>query len=137
MYKQKMNKELKDYLYMLVGSILTPDDYRKILDYFNQLKQERDHYKNKTLRNLYMKDFGGEKVFCLENDKETFRDMVFDLQERIDKAIEYIEQEKTRLAKEVSNIYEDTLDRTRLVNEDIYNELDEVLDILKGSDNNE
>ena len=49
MYKQKMNKELKDYLYMLVGSILTPDDYRKILDYFNQLKQERDHYQNKTL----------------------------------------------------------------------------------------
>lgn len=49
MYKQKMNKELKDYLYMLVGSILTPNDYRKVLDYFNQLKQERDHYKNKTL----------------------------------------------------------------------------------------
>lgn len=53
MYKQKMNKELKNYLYMLVGKKLTRQDYEKILDYFNQLKQERDHYKNKTLNNLY------------------------------------------------------------------------------------
>lgn len=59
------------------------------------------------------------------------------LKEKIDKAIEYIEKEKTRLAKDVSNIYTDTLDRTKLVNEDIYNELDKVLDILKGSDSNE
>ena len=118
-----MNKELKNYLYMLVGSTLTFDDYRKILDYFNQLKQERDHYKNKTLCNLYMKDFGGEKVFCLENDKETYRDMIFDLQERIDKAIEYIEQNKYR---ETNEYNED--------NEQIVVEVKHLLNILKGSD---
>lgn len=88
-----MNKELKEYLYMLVGKELTRDNYEKVLDYFNQLKQERDHYKNKTLNNLYMKNINGEKVFCLENDKETFRDMIFELQERIDKVIEYINEE--------------------------------------------
>ena len=50
----------------------------------------------------YMKDFNGEKIFCLEYDKETLKDMVIDKQEEIerlnniiDKAIEYI-KEKAR-----------------------------------------
>ena len=116
--KDKMNKELKEYLYMLVGKELTRQDYEKILDYFNQLKQERDHYKNKTLNNLYMKDFNGEKIFCLENDKETYRDMIFELQERIDKAIEYIE----------NNYCMCLLDKS-IINSK------ELLDILKGSGN--
>lgn len=123
MYKQKMNKDLKDYLYILVGSILTQDDYRKILDYFNQLKQERDHYKNKTLDNLYMKDFNGEKVFCLEDDKETYRDMIFELQERINKAIEYIEKNSNEeLSVDSYFKFKDLC------------EFDDILDILKGSD---
>ena len=69
MYKQKMNKELKDYLYMLVGSILTLDDYRKILDYFNQLKQERDHYQNKTL-NLQKRMVNAIVLLERYNDRE-------------------------------------------------------------------
>lgn len=44
----------------------------------------------------------------------------------------YIKEEQTRLASETSNIYQDSLDNYKLVNEDIYNELDKVLDILKG-----
>ncbi len=40
----------------------------------------------------FMKDFNGEKVFSLEYDKETLRDMVLEKQERIDKAIEYINE---------------------------------------------
>lgn len=43
----------------------------------------------------------------------------------------YIKEEQTRLASETSNIYQDSLDNYKLVNEDIYNELDKVLDILK------
>ena len=43
----------------------------------------------------FMKDFNGEKVFCLEYDKETLTDMVLELQARIDKAIEYIERVMT------------------------------------------
>lgn len=45
----------------------------------------------------YMKDFNGEKIFCLEYDKETLKDMVIDKQEEIERlnniiiqAIEYI-----------------------------------------------
>lgn len=116
-----MNKELKQYLYMLVGKELTRENYEKILSYFNDLKQQRDHYKNKTIDNLYMKNIGGEKVFCLENDKETFRDMIFELQERINKAIEFLKE----------NACYDYGDFSRDL---IYYDCRKLLDILKGSD---
>ena len=41
--------------------------------------------------------------------------------------ISYLENEKDRLARECSNVYEDTLGKTRLVNEDIFNEVDTIL----------
>lgn len=118
--KVKENEKIKQYLYMLVGKELTRQDYEKILDYFNRVKQEKDHYKNKTLNNLYMKDFGGEKVFCLEDDKETYRDMIFELQERIDRAIEYLDDLQTVI-----------FDGER------GNKVRKIKDILKGSDTNE
>ena len=45
--------------------------------------------------------------------------------------IEYLENEKDRLARECSNIYEDTLGKTRFVNEDIFNEVDTILSKYK------
>ena len=41
--------------------------------------------------------------------------------------INYLEDEKDRLARECSNVYEDGLGRTRLVNEDIFDEIDNIL----------
>ena len=41
--------------------------------------------------------------------------------------IKYLEDEKDRLARECSQIYEDSLGHTRLVNEDIFNEVDKNL----------
>lgn len=41
--------------------------------------------------------------------------------------ISYLENEKDRLARECSNIYENSLGKTRLVNEDIFNEIDTIL----------
>ena len=41
--------------------------------------------------------------------------------------IEYLENEKDRLARECSQIYEDSLGKTKLVNEDIFNEVNNVL----------
>lgn len=41
--------------------------------------------------------------------------------------IEYLEDEKDRLARELSNLYEDSLGHTRLVNEDIFNEVNDIL----------
>ena len=37
------------------------------------------------MKEKYMKDFNGEKIFSLEYDKETLRDMVLDKQEEIEK----------------------------------------------------
>ena len=45
--------------------------------------------------------------------------------------IEYLENEKDRLARECSNIYEDGLGKTRLVNEDIFNEVYTILSKYK------
>ena len=45
--------------------------------------------------------------------------------------INYLENEKDRLTRECSQIYEDSLGKTRLVNEDIFNELDTILSKYK------
>lgn len=44
---------------------------------------------------------------------------------------ELIDEEKTRLAKECSHTYEDSLGKTKYVNEDIFNELNNILDKIK------
>ena len=41
--------------------------------------------------------------------------------------IEFLKEEQDRLARECSYIYEDSLGRTRLVSEDIYNEVSKIL----------
>ena len=41
--------------------------------------------------------------------------------------INYLEDEKNRLARECSHIYEDSLGHTRLVNEDIFDEVNDIL----------
>ena len=41
--------------------------------------------------------------------------------------IKYLENEKDRLARECSQIYEDSLGKTRLVSEDIFNEVNTIL----------
>lgn len=47
--------------------------------------------------------------------------------------IEFLKEEQDRLARECSHIYEDSLGRTRLVSEDIYNEVSKILSkIEKG-----
>lgn len=51
----------------------------------------------------------------------------------------WLEKEKNRLARECSQIYEDSLGKTKLVNEDIFNEINKVLDKIQEleSSNNE
>ena len=54
-----------------------------------------------------------------------------ELKDNWNKLKEWLEEEKIRLARECSNIYEDGLGKTKLVNEDIYNELNNVLDKMQ------
>lgn len=46
--------------------------------------------------------------------------------------IDYLEKEKDRLARECSQIYEDSLGKTRLVNEDIFSEVYTILSKYKS-----
>ena len=45
--------------------------------------------------------------------------------------INFLENEKDRLARKCSHTYEDSLGKTKLVNEDIFNELDTILSKYK------
>ncbi len=45
--------------------------------------------------------------------------------------IKYLQEEKDRLTRECSNIYEDSLGKTRLVNEDVFNEVGKILNRYK------
>lgn len=59
-------------------------------------------------KELFMKDFNGEKVFCLGNDKETLKDMVFYLQEKLeekDKEIESLKEELKEYRKPIMQYY--------------------------------
>ena len=67
------------------------------------------------------------KDSCLENAGEIEK-----LENQQKKFIEFLENEKDRLARECSNIYEDSLGKTRLVNEDIFNEVDTILSKYKS-----
>lgn len=58
-----------------------------------------------------------------------------ELQEKYNKQkefIEYLEDEKDRLARECSQIYEDSLGKTRFVNENIFNEVNDILQKYKS-----
>ena len=117
-------------------------------DYFKYYIQGSDHY-------LIPKDVFDELFDEMENWREEakelkkqlttyqilHRDCKVDNLKNISKIEEmenqqkefilYLENEKDRLARECSQIYEDSLGKTRLVNEDIFNEVDTILSKYK------
>ena len=87
-----------------------------------------------------------EQISYLRRSIERKEERIIDLQyeripytnEYVDKLlnqqkefISYLENEKDRLARECSHIYENSLGKTRLVNEDIFNEVDTILSKYK------
>ena len=54
------------------------------------------------------------------------------MKEQQEEFIKYLEDEKDRLATECSNIYEDSLGHTRLVNADKFDEANEILQKYKS-----
>ena len=77
--------------------------YWELADYVLILEQERNNYKE-----LYEKENKNQKDF-----------------------VKFLEEEKNRLARECSQIYEDSLGKTKLVNEDIFNEVNVILSKYK------
>lgn len=76
----------------------------------------------KNIENLFNKANEEEKAL-LNIMINTINDLCEEKQELID----YLKEEQNRLARECSQIYEDSLGKTRLVNEDIYNEVSKIL----------
>ena len=150
-----MNDELKEILAYFEEYVKITDmhdsepmlnwkDLKIVLDYITDLQQEikeanesvelwANRLKKKKKENEYLKKnqrfhkrFGEDSIFCLEYDKETLKDLVFELQQRINKAIVYIEKEY-----EDNDIIIDYTDNP-ITPQDLYADL---LDILKGDSN--
>ena len=93
-------------------------EYLRSGEYYNQLR-----FENEMLQYLV------DKKEISKEDKE-FIDMTHRNTELLGQQkefISYLENEKDRLARECSHIYENSLGKTRLVNEDIFNEVDTIL----------
>lgn len=89
---------------------------------FNELLKENQELK-KQLENKYSRTGTlTNEVLYEENTKLINQQKEF---------IEWLENEKDRLARECSQIYEDSLVKTRLVNKDIFNEVDKILSKYK------
>ena len=76
-------------------------------------------------------------IFAQVNDDTLLRDCgnmnaeINEFKNQQKEFIEYLEKEKDRLSRECSQIYEDSLGKTRLVNKDIFNEVDTILSKYK------
>lgn len=99
-----------------LGYYKLQDDYTKQSFYIYLNKEERKQYD--------YEDFLLDKIE--EKDKEIER-----LNNIIDELEKWLEEEQDRLSRECSHIYEDSLGKTKLVNEDIFNEITKIKDKLK------
>lgn len=107
----KENQELKKQL-----------DYLRSEEYLNQLRFERDMLQHVVDNSKVSKV---DKEFIDMTHRNT------ELLAQQKEFIEYLENEKDRLSRECSQIYEDSLGKTKLVNEDIFNEVDTILSKYK------
>ena len=137
-----MNKE--DYFkYYIQGS----DHYLIPKDVFDELFDEMENWKEeaKELKKQLEELKSTNKVLSeeLTKDKILKQDClttccgipIGDIPKLINQQkefISYLENEKDRLAREISNIYEDSLGHTRLVNEDIFDEINDILQKYKS-----
>ena len=69
-------------------------------------------------------DKNTKKVFDAVMKIANSRDRLLEEKQEL---IDYLKEEQDRLVRECSPIYEDGLGKTRLVNEDIYNEVSKIL----------
>ena len=149
MQKERENQELKKQL-----EYLRSGEYYNQLRFENEMLQqvvdtngvpsEVYDYIDCTHRNTELLEENQELKKQLEDTNEELELVRCDLHNRTSERdgyyrniemlenqqkefIEYLENEKDRLARECSQIYEDSLGRTKLVNEDIFNEVDTIL----------
>ena len=118
-----MSRMLSKMNLISVVQQLPEDDIETIQGYVEMIEEENEELK-KQLEKKYSK-IGTltNEVLYEENTKLINQQKEF---------IWYLEDEKDRLARELSNLYEDSLGKTRLVNEDIFNEVNDILQKYKA-----
>lgn len=88
------------------------------------LKEQNEELKKQLKPNYYVKGLEGTlKEYQQEMKKVAIQQKEF---------INYLEDEKNRLARECIHIYEDSLGHTSLVNEDIFDEINDILQKYKS-----
>ena len=123
-------------------TIFTNQELKMIDDYINELESYKYNMDRDYLRlEKELEEKNKPQIFIDTQDiEERYAEGLYQdyLEEENKKYknqqkefIEYLENEKDRLARECSNIYEDTLGKTRFVNEDIFNEVDTILSKYK------
>lgn len=110
-------KQIKSFLNLAIRLEAKPtielNEAQYLLDYINEINK-----RNASLQ--YALCAVREKW---NNDKARYRRKAKKYRFILKESNKFIEEEKNRLARECSQIYEDSLGKTHLVSEDIYNEL--------------
>ena len=123
-----MTKE--DYFkYYIQGT----DHYLIPKDVFDELYDEMNNWREEVTKLKKQLEENKDKINWYENFEinKTIDELRIKHNNQQKEFISYLENEKDRLARECSNIYEDSLGKTRFVNEDIFNEVDTILSKYK------
>lgn len=96
-------------------------------EYYNLLEEKMARLINKTQELKKQLEQYQEEVCIL--DMRTDENIKYKNQQK--EFIKYLEDEKDRLTRACSNIYEDSLGHTRLVNEDKFDEVNDILQKYK------
>ena len=114
----KENKELKLELSGYRQAILNNKEMLGLKEDNDKLKKQlEDMTLCRDIASGHRKEVQDRETILLNQQKEF---------------ISYLENEKDRLSRECSQIYEDSLGKTRLVNEDIFNEVNDILQKYKS-----
>lgn len=121
---QELNLELSGYR----QAILNNKEMLGLKEENEKLKKQLEDY---IKSNMKLKEELSNKR---KEYQDTYKDVRIEIKEyktQQKEFIKYLEDEKDRLARECSNIYEDSLGHTRLVNEDKFDEVNDILQKYK------
>ena len=101
---------------------ITLSEKDKLLDYITNLQEENEYLKK---HQRFHKKFGNDYIFCVEGDKETYKDLLLEKQEEL-------EDYKSRIEKAVEYM-NNTFNITSI--KDMFDIMNKLEDILEGKDN--
>lgn len=112
-----------------LGYYRLQDDYTKQSFYIYLDKEERKQYDYEDFL-LDKIEEKGKEIERLTAESTEWESKCYKYQDIINELEKWLEERKTYYCKGCSNIYEDSLGKTRLVNEDIFNEITKIKDKL-------